>query len=68
MNATEAYNKSRWNRLNSDIKEEIEAAVEAGYTYVTLSRKLSGTEHEALDNLGYGSYFNKATNTDEVRW
>ena len=68
MNATEAYNKSRWNRLNSDIKEDIETAVEAGYTYVTLSRKLSGTEHEALENLKFAIYFNKATNTDEVRW
>lgn len=68
MNAIEAYNKSRWNRLNSDIQEEIEAAVEAGYTYVTLSRTLSGTEHEALESLKFAIYFNGATNTDEVRW
>ena len=68
MNATEAYNKSRWNRLNTDIQEEIEAAVKAGYTYATLSRTLSGTEHEALENLKFTIYFNRATNTDEVRW
>jgi hypothetical protein len=68
MKQVEAYYKSRWNRLNSDIKEEIENAVNDGYTYVTLNRKLSGTEYEALENLGYDIYFNKATNTHEIRW
>ena len=68
MNQTEAYCKSRWNRLAPEIREEIENAVNAGYTYITLSRKLRGLECEALENLGYSIYFNKATNTDEVRW
>jgi hypothetical protein len=68
MKQTEAYCRSRWNRLAPEIREEIENAVNAGYTYITLSRKLRGLEYEALENLGYGIYFNKATNTHEVRW
>ena len=68
MNAIEAYNKSRWNRLAPDIKEEINAAVETGHIYVILSRTLSDTEYEVLESLNYVIYFNKSTNTHEVRW
>lgn len=70
MTALEAKNKSLWNQLSARIQKMIVDTTEIGSTYVTLpeGETLCLDAQYALQGLGYYIYFNKATNSHEIRW
>lgn len=70
MTGKQAKEKSLWCSVGRDVREYIEYAVEKGRLYVTLPNgmKLHNDDHLALQELGYYIYFNKATESHEIRW
>ena len=70
MTAQEAKNKSYWYGIAGYVRGLIREAVESGKCFVTLpnDETLHYDDHHKLQNLGYYIYFNKATNSHEIRW
>lgn len=70
MTAQEAHYKSLWRGLSQFIIDTINEAVERGKCYATLDKNLSlhFDDHHKLQELGYYIYFNKTTNSHEIRW
>lgn len=70
MTAQEAKNKSLWSQLSPRIRKMITDSVEMGNLYLMLpdDETLCLGAQFALQELGYYIYFNKATNSHEIRW
>ena len=70
MTATEAKAKSLWYQLSPQLRKMITDTVERGEEYLTLpeNEQLNLDEQYALQELGYYIYFNKASNSHEIRW
>ena len=70
MTAKEAKAKSLWYQLSPRLRKMITDAVEMGGEYLTLpdGETLCLDAQYALQELGYYIYFNKATNSHEIRW
>ena len=70
MTQSEARQKTRWYKISPDIRKMIEDTIELGKLYVTLPNdtKLNYSDHHDLHELGYYIFFNKATNSHEIRW
>lgn len=70
MTAKEAKAKSLWYQLSPRLRKMITDAVEMGGEYLTLpeGETLCLDTQYALQELGYYIYFNKATNSHEIRW
>ena len=70
MTAQEAKAKSQWYGLSQYIRDAINIAIEKGNCYVTLDKNvtLHYDDHHKLQELGYYIYFNRTTNSHEIRW
>ena len=70
MTAKEAKYKSLWGQLSPRIRKMITDSAEMGNEYLTLpdGETLCLDAQYSLQTLGYYIYFNKATNSHEIRW
>lgn len=70
MTAQEANNKSLWYGLSEYVRARITDAIDVGRLYTTLDQDhtLHYDDHHRLKALGYYIYFNKTTNSHEIRW
>ena len=70
MTAEQAKYKSLWSQLSPRIRKMITDSVERGEKYLTLpeNEQLNLDEQYAFQELGYYIYFNKASNSHEIRW
>lgn len=70
MTSKEAKEKSLWYQLPPRLRKMITDTVETGGEYLTLpdGEQLNLDEQYSLQELGYYIYFNKATNSHEIRW
>ena len=69
MTATEARDTALWEQLPSDYKKAIVTHANLGMRYATVDSKFMDNDIQlALQELGYYIYFNKASNSHEIRW
>ena len=70
MTQKEAKEKSIWCSISPLLRNSIVDSVNNGHRYLTLSEGITIhlEDQHALQELGYYIYFNKATNSHEIRW